>query len=100
MTKDLLIKKYELEQRKKALESLKAPVIQKRELFSMKKRPRRLEIKRYKKEVQRQISAYKEQLRRINLYLEKNGEVAPKVQIHPFPRIKKTKAARFVRRFW
>lgn len=108
MTEDILMKKHELEQRKLALQGLKYPVIRKQDLFSMKKRPRRLELKRYKKQVQRQIASYKEQVRKIDLYLEAvaaakpngNDLVQPKTSIHPFPRISKTKASLFARRFW
>lgn len=105
MTENLLLKKQEIEERRLALGKIRYPVITKRELLSgIHTRPRRFEIRRYKREVIRQKQFYEKQLKSINKYLEslkKNGEInltKPKIFIKPFPKMRRVR--RVVRRLY
>jgi len=101
---DLLIKKQEIEARKTALENLRVPTIPKRDLLrGMATRPRRLEIKRYKREILRQKQAYERQLIEINTYLKSlnngNGISAtaytkPPTTIFDVPKLRKVRFRR------
>lgn len=108
---DLIAAREEIARRKSKISELRVPVITRRELqLGMKSRPRRLEIKRYKKEILAQKLAYENQLRKIDEYLESseknyNGEIEifkelvpkPRISLFHIPKLKKVRKIRRMR---